>query len=225
MTDPVLTAPVHPPRHCPTGAARCADLTVHIIGLSLAVIFGLILVVLAGRSASAGLIAATAIYALGIIIMLACSTLYNFAPAPKRPKFHKFDHAGIFLMIAASYTPFTTQVLEGCWAISMTVAVWVLAGLGIVGKIFLGDLNDKIWVGFYVALGWIVVIAIVPLSNALNWQILALLAAGGVTYTIGTLFYMNRTLQFARAIWHGHVVTAAALHWVAILLGVTLVAA
>lgn len=222
MTEPA--SPQHPPRHYPSGAARCADLTVHIIGLALAIVFGIALVVIAGRSQSAGLIAASAVYALGIVIMLTCSAAYNFAPAARRPKLHRLDHAGIFLMIAASYTPFTTQSLHGIWAIAMTAAVWTLALIGIAGKIFLPDLNNKIWTGFYVALGWIIVIAIKPLWEALSLPALILLAAGGLIYTAGTIFHMNRTLTYARAIWHGHVVTGAVLHWVAVLLGVTLVA-
>jgi hemolysin III len=172
-----------------------------------------------------GKVAAVSIYALGLIAMLAFSLAYNFAKPSWQPFLRRLDHAGIFLMIAASYTPFTTQALTGAWSIGMTTAVWSLAALGIAGKMFLPGLGKAIWVFLYLALGWMVVIAIKPMIEEVPAVAMWLLAAGGVVYSVGTIFYAAKGLKFRRAIWHGHVVAAAGLHYAAILVGVVLVGA
>lgn len=218
------TSTTHPPRHYPTPAAKCADLVVHVVGLTLALVGGAVLLALAVRAHSISLIVGVAIYAAGLLAMLAFSTAYNFAKPAWRPRLRRLDHAGIFLMIAGSYTPFTTQLLEGAWSVGMTAAVWSIAGLGVLGKLFLKQLDRKVWVVLYLALGWIVVIALRPLASSITLGALALLAVGGVLYSAGVAFYVNKRLKFGRAIWHGHVVAAASAHWAAILLGVVLAA-
>lgn len=211
-----------PPRHYPTAAAKCADLVVHIVGLTLALVGGVVLLILAVRAGSISEIVGVSIYAAGIIAMLAFSTAYNFARPHNRPLMRRLDHAGIFLMIAGSYTPFTTQTLTGGWAWGMTIAVWTLAAMGALGKLFLPRVGRKLWVALYLALGWLALAALKPMADALAWYALALLVTGGVLYSTGVIFYVNKKLKFARAIWHGHVVAAAAAHWTAILTGVVL---
>ena len=211
-----------PPRHYPTPAAKCADLVVHVAGLTLALIGGGILLGLSVRLGHMGQTAAIGIYAAGMVAMLALSTAYNFAKAAHRPLLRRFDHAGIFLMIAGSYTPFTTQNLHGAWAIGMTTAVWSVALLGVAGKLFLPGLGRRFWVAIYLALGWLVLVAIKPMIEGLSWPALTLLALGGLAYSTGAVFYLIQRLKFRRAIWHGHVVGGAALQYVAVLLGVVL---
>jgi hemolysin III len=222
MSTQAADRPAPPPRHYPTAGAKCADLVVHIVGLTLALVGGGVLLTLAAQERSIGLIVGVSIYAAGLLAMLAFSTAYNFAKPTWRPKLRPLDHAGIFLMIAGSYTPFTTQVLEGTWAVAMTAAVWSIAGLGAVGKLVLRNVDRKFWVVLYLALGWLVVIALRPLASSITWGALVLLAVGGVLYSTGVAFYVNKRLKFARAIWHGHVVAAASAHWAAVLLGVVL---
>ena len=205
--------------------ARRADLIVHIAGLTLALFGGGLALGLAVSNAMLGKVAAVSIYALGLIAMLAFSLAYNFAKPNWQPFLRRLDHAGIFLMIAASYTPFTTQALTGAWSIGMTTAVWALAALGMAGKMFLPGLGKAIWVVLYLALGWMVVIAIKPMIEEVPAVAMWLLAAGGVVYSVGTIFYAAKGLKFRRAIWHGHVVAAAGLHYAAILVGVVLVGA
>jgi hemolysin III len=218
----LVDLPSKPPRHYPTAAAKCADLVVHVVGLTLALVGGVVLLVLAVRAGSISEVVGVAIYAAGIVAMLAFSTAYNFAKARYRPTLRRLDHAGIFLMIAGSYTPFTTQALTGGWAIGMTAAVWSIATLGALGKVFLPGLDRKFWVAVYLALGWLVVIALKPMIDSLAWYAMLLLVAGGVLYSTGVIFYVNKRLKFSRAIWHGHVVAAAATHWTAVLVGVVL---
>jgi hemolysin III len=212
----------HPPRHYPTPAAKCADLVVHIVGLTLALVGGIVLLTLAVGAGSISKVVGVSIYAAGVLAMLAFSTAYNFANHRYRPVLRRLDHAGIFLMIAGSYTPFTTQSLTGAWAWGMTAAVWSIAGLGALGKLFLPGMGRKLWVAVYLALGWLVVVALKPMIDGIAWYALLLLVAGGVLYSTGVIFYVNKRLKFSRAIWHGHVVAAAAAHWAAVLLGVVL---
>jgi hemolysin III len=211
--------------HYPSVWARRADLIVHIAGLTLALFGGGLALGLAVSNGMLGKVAAVSIYALGLIAMLAFSLAYNFAKPSWQPFLRRLDHAGIFLMIAASYTPFTTQALTGAWSIGMTTAVWSLAALGMAGKMFLPGLGKTIWVVLYLALGWMVVIAIKPMIEEVPAVAMWLLAAGGVVYSVGTIFYAAKGLKFRRAIWHGHVVAAAGLHYAAILVGVVLVGA
>jgi hemolysin III len=220
MTE--TTTPARPPRHYPTPAAKCADLVVHVVGLTLALIGGSVLLALAIRAQSLTLVAGVAIYTAGVLAMLGFSTAYNFAKPQYRPVLRRLDHAGIFLMIAGSYTPFTTQNLHGGWAWGMTAAVWSIAGLGALGRVFLTKVDRRFWVGLYLALGWLVVVAMKPMLSNTTWVALLLLGVGGLLYTTGVIFYVNKRLKFARAIWHGHVVAAAGAHWAAVLLGVVL---
>jgi len=217
-----MTAPF-PPRHYPTPAAKCADLVVHIVGLTLALVGGIVLLTLAVMAGSISLVVGVSIYAAGVLAMLAFSTAYNFARPQYRPVLRRLDHAGIFLMIAGSYTPFTMN-LPGAWGWGMTAAVWAIATLGALGKLFLVGIGRKFWVAVYLILGWLVVVALKPMIDSLAWYAFALLVTGGVLYSTGVIFYVNKRLKFSRAIWHGHVVAAAAAHWTAVLLGVVLAA-
>lgn len=219
MTSPAPKP--YPPRHYPTPAAKCADLVVHVVGLTLALVGGIVLLALAVQAGSISKVVGVSIYAAGILAMLAFSTAYNFARPQHRPILRRLDHAGIFLMIAGSYTPFTLG-LPGAWGWGMTAAVWSIATLGALGKLFLKGLDRKFWVAVYLALGWLVVVALKPIIDSLAWYAFALLVTGGVLYSTGVIFYVNKRLKFSRAIWHGHVVAAAGAHWAAVLLGVVL---
>ena len=223
MTEVDLTSP-KPPRHYPTPAAKCADLVVHVVGLTLALVGGIVLLALAVRAGSITAVVGVSIYAAGVVAMLAFSTAYNFANAHHRPVLRRLDHAGIFLMIAGSYTPFTIHNLKGPWAWGMTAAVWSVAALGVLMKLYVPRLDRRISLALYLAMGWLVVVAMKPMIDNVTWVALLLLLAGGVLYTTGVIFYVNKRLKFARAIWHGHVVAAAAAHWAAVLLGVVLAA-
>ena len=211
-----------PPTHYPTPGALRADLVVHLAGLVCALLGGGIMLGLAFGLGSLSQVAAIAVYTVGLITMLSLSTAYNFSTARWRPLLRRFDHAGIFVMIAASYTPFTTQNLHGWWAIGMTTAVWTVASVGVLAKLLLPGLDKRFWVGLYLALGWLVLVAVKPMIDGLGWVALLLLAIGGVIYSTGTVFYLMKRLKFRRAIWHGHVIGGAGLHYAAVLVGVVL---
>jgi hemolysin III len=208
--------------HYPSSASMRADLVVHVIGLGFAVIGGASLLALAAGSGRAAQAAAVSIYVAAFVAMLALSAAYNFSMLRWRPLLRRLDHAGIFLMIAGSYTPFTTQRLHGGWAWGMTAAVWALALAGVAAKLFLPGLGRRFWLGLYLALGWLVLVALGPIVSGLSWVALLLLTSGGLVYSIGAAVYGLNRLRFRRAIWHGHVVAAAALQFLAVLLGVVL---
>ncbi len=212
--------PSEVPDHYPHPSERLADLIVHLTGLALALVGGGMLLGLAIGFGDAGSLTAAAIYAFGLLTMLGLSTAYNFAATRFQPLLRRFDHAGIFVMIAGSYTPFTTQHLTGAWAWGMTAAVWSTAIIAALAKLLLPGLGKGFWIAIYLALGWLMVIAIQPFMQSLGLAPLILLAVGGLLYSVGVIFYANRNMRFRRAIWHGHVVVAAAVHWVAVLLAV-----
>lgn len=204
--------------HYLSPGARLADLIVHLTGLALALIGGGMLLGLAiGAGNWRGLTAAS-IYAFGLLTMLALSTAYNFSSTRFQPVLRRFDHAGIFIMIAGSYTPFTTQHLTGAWAWGMTAAVWTIALLGAAAKLLLPGLGKGFWIAVYLTLGWLVLIAVKPLVESAGLAPMVLLAVGGLLYTVGVVFYARKQFRYRRAVWHGHVVAAAAVHWVAVLL-------
>lgn len=209
-------------QHYPTTVERVADAWIHAVGLTAAVIGGAILLFVSLIQRRPGQSAAVAIYAGCIVAMFACSAAYNFASARHRPLLRRFDHAAIFLMIAGSYTPFTTQSLTGTWAIVMTALVWTLALAGAAAKLLLPGLARGFWIGLYLALGWVVLAALKPLAAALSLAALILLAAGGVIYSMGVIVYARRSLPFRRAIWHGFVLAAAGAQYAAVLIGVVL---
>jgi hemolysin III len=211
--------------HYPSRAEKLADWWVHAVGLAGAAIGGAVLVGLAVASGRAGLATATGLYALTLVGMLSCSAAYNLTHAsPARPFLQRLDEAAIFLMIAGCYTPFTTQRFTGGWAIGMTALVWSMALGGVAAKLLVRKLPDRLWTLLYVAFGWVAVIAIRPMVMDVSTAALVLLVIGGLLYTTGTLFFHSQRLPFRRAIWHGFVVSGAAIHYAAICIGVVLAA-
>ena len=211
--------------HYPSAGERLADQWVHIVGLTAGGLGGLALIGLSLGFGHLGQAAAVGVYTACLLTMFLCSAAYNLGGPRRRPLFYRLDHAAIFLMIAGSYTPFTSQRLTGGWAWGMTTAVWALALGGAAGTIFLPGLGTGLWVAAYLALGWLAVIAVGPLLASVPIVALALLLAGGLIYTLGVIVYLRESLPFRRAIWHGFVVAAAATQYMAVLTGVVLASA
>lgn len=212
--------------HYPSRSERLADLWVHLAGLVLAAAGGIVLAVLAAINGGPDAAIATAIYALCLMAMLACSTFYNCTrPSSARPLLRRLDEAAIFLMIAGSYTPFTTQRFEGGWSIGFTSLVWAIALAGVAAKMVAPRLTDRFWSLVYALFGWLAIVALKPLLDTVHPIALVLLVSGGLIYTAGVFVFIRPSVRFRRAIWHGFVVAGASLHWVAILLGVVLIPA
>lgn len=209
--------------HYRSPAEKTADLIVHVVGLTLAAVGGIVLAVLAAIYSGVGAVLATAAYALCLIAMLAVSTVYNQTrPCAARPILRRMDEAAIFLMIAGSYTPFTTQRFEGAWAMGFTVLVWTVALAGVFTKLIAPRISDAFWSAVYVGFGWLAVLALKPLVDTVHPIALGLLVLGGLIYTAGVFVFISPQVKFRRAIWHAFVVTGATVHWAAVLVGVVL---
>jgi hemolysin III len=207
--------------HYPNRAEHAADGWVHGVGFGAALIGGGVLLALALGRGGVPLATGAALYALCLMAMLAASAVYNLTrPSRARRLLRRLDEAAIFLMIAGSYTPFTTQRLEGAWAVGMTAAVWIIALLGAAGKLFLPGVSRLRWLPVYALLGWMVVAAFDPLMHSLPPVALALLIIGGAVYTLGIAIYVTGRLPYRRAIWHGFVLAAAGSHYAAVVTGV-----
>jgi hemolysin III len=198
-----------------------ADVVVHAVGLALAIGGCILLVSTAAESGSVKLTAALLVYSVGLLAMLACSTLYNSNTNRKLERlFERMDLSGIFVMIAASYTPFMLAKLDGPFAWGLLAVVWAVALTG-VGLNLLARWNaPKVYIALYLLLGWAALTIVDKLIHSLSITGLALLAAGGILYTVGVVFHVNKKLPFNSAIWHGFVVAAATCHFLAIYLDI-----
>jgi hemolysin III len=211
--------------HYPNAIERTADQWLHGVAIAVAALGAAWLVERALSTQRPGLVLAAGVYGAALICMLVFSAIYNLTHvSPARPFLRRLDEAGIFLMIAGSYTPFTTQRLSGLWAIGMTALVWAIAFAGIVGKLAFPKISERVWTGVYILFGWVAVLALQPFSRTLSLATMALLVAGGLTYTAGALAFLNAHLPFRRSIWHAFVCAGAALHFGAVASGVVLVA-
>ena len=149
--------------------------------------------------------------------MLGCSAAYHLRHAsPRREWLQRFDHAAIFAMIAGTYTPFTVRLARG-WAEGLTAGIWIVAALGIAAKLWKPKGIARNSTVLYLALGWIGLAAAGPFIAALGLPTLILLAAGGVIYSAGVVFHLSQRLKYQNAIWHGFVLTAACVHYAAVL--------
>lgn len=196
-----------------------ANSLTHGLGLIVS-IFGLvILVVHAARYGGPLHVTVCSIYGATLVLLYLSSTLYHsFSGNPRlRHLFKVFDHSAIYLLIAGSYTPFTLIALRGGWGWSLFGVVW---GIAIAGICFKAGFVNRFYVLstiLYLAMGWIVVLAIKPLIAALPPGGLWLLVAGGVAYSIGTLFYGVFRFPFHHAVWHLMVVLGSLFHYFAVL--------
>jgi hemolysin III len=209
--------------HYPNALERAADRWIHIVAIVLAAAGAVWLIGQAVTTGRPGMVIAAALYGVALICMLVFSAIYNLSHVSSaRPFLRRLDEAGIFLMIAGSYTPFTTQRLEGAWAVGMTALVWTIALVGIIGKLAFRKVSERAWTALYVVFGWVAVLALQPLSRNLSLAVLVLLVAGGLIYTLGSVVFLNHRLPFRRAVWHGFVCAGAGTHFAAIAAGVVL---
>jgi hemolysin III len=159
------------------------------------------------------------VFAVTMVLLYLTSTLYHALPAGRAKRiFLKLDHSAIYLFIAGSYTPFALGALAGSWGWTLFGLVWSLAAIGVTLKIF-GRLSHP-WLstGLYLVMGWLVLIAAVPLMQKVPLPGIELLVAGGLAYTTGVIFFvLDSRLRYAHAVWHGFVAAGSACHFFAVL--------
>jgi hemolysin III len=198
-----------------------ADVIVHVVGIALAVGGCILLVATAAASGSVKATAALVIYSAGLLAMLGASALCNSNTNQKLAHiFERLDLSGIFIMIAASYTPFMLAKLDGPLAWGVLALVWLVALVGVAMSLLARWHAPKLYIAMYLTLGWAVLTVMDQLIHNLSPLGLGLLAAGGVLYTVGVVFHINKKLPFNSAIWHGFVIAAATCHFAAIYLDV-----
>jgi hemolysin III len=199
-------------------AELIADGVVHIVGVCLGLIAATVLIVLAAVYASALDIVVSAVYVAGLLAMLGLSATYNLWPV-SRAKWvlRRLDHSAIYVLIAATYTPFIMEVKESLLAIALLIGVWCAAIAGIVLKLRYPGRFDRVSVGLYLAMGWSGMMLYDAVVVALPALALGFIVAGGVLYTFGVVFHAWQRLRFQNAIWHGFVLSGAACHYTAVL--------
>lgn len=203
----------------PSRAEFAADRFVHILGIAVASIGAIVLLAIVAFRRQWIELVPVAAYSFGLLAMLSFSAAYNLAVRSRhRELLRRFDHAGIFVMIAGTYTPFTVLGLSGAWAIGMTILVWAIAALGVTLKFLLPQRRfEGLSVALYLAFGWMGILAVGPLSATVGVPILILIGVGGLLYSLGVIFHAWATLPYQTAIWHGFVLAAAAVHYGAVL--------
>ena len=195
-----------------------ADGIVHVVGVSLGLIAATVLVVLTAVYATALDIVVVSVYVAGLLAMLVLSATYNLWPI-SRTKWvlRRFDHSAIYVLIAATYTPFIMELKQNVVAIALLVGVWCIAIFGIVLKLAWPGRFDRLSVGLYLAMGWSGMMLYDKVVTALPSMALWLVVAGGALYSLGVIFHAWRRLRFQNAIWHCFVLLGAACHYTAVL--------
>jgi hemolysin III len=187
----------------------------HLAGVILGFI-GLLLMLKISSDSNIKLISAS-IYGFSIILLFMTSTIYHSVRKTSTRAFMKtLDHCAIYLLIAGTYTPFMLISLSEHGGIFYLVAIWTIALFGILFKLFMGHKYPKISLASYLLMGWFVVIAGNDMLKNVPQNGLTLLAAGGISYTVGAIFYAWKKLFFNHAIWHLFVLVGACFHFFSI---------
>ena len=199
-------------------AEEIANSITHGIGLLLSIGGLVVLIVSASLYGSAWHVTACSIFGATLILNYAASTLYHSIPAPGAKRVLKvIDHSAIYLLIAGTYTPFTLVNLRGGWGWTLFGIVWGIAILGIIFKTTMNGRIAGISTALYLAMGWVVVVAVKPLFGTVATGGLILLLLGGLAYSAGVIFYAWRKLPYNHAIWHLFVLTGSLCHYFAVL--------
>ena len=202
-----------------TPREELANSLTHALGAGLSAAGLAVLVGKAAHHGDAWQIVSTAIFGVSLVLLYSTSTLYHSFRAERlKQVLQKFDHAAIFLLIAGTYTPFVLVTLRGPWGWSLFGVVWGLAVAGVTIKFWLAGRYRLVSTLIYLAMGWLVLVAIKPLVAALPAGGLRLLIAGGLCYTGGAAFYLWKRLPYHHAIWHLFVMGGSACHWSAVYL-------
>lgn len=193
----------------------------HLVGAGLAAGGAALLIVLAAQLGDPWKIVSFSIYGAMLVALYLFSTLYHSLRGRAKDVLRKIDHCSIYLLIAGSYTPFALVTLRGAWGWSILGAVWGLALLGIVQEIWLAKGARVLSLVIYIVMGWLALVAVAPLWEALKPAGFAWLAAGGALYTVGILFYAtDHKLRHGHGVWHLFVLGGSACHFFTVLLHV-----
>ncbi len=192
-----------------------ADGAIHVLGVLFAINASLWLI---ANVTGLSVVISVSVYCAGLLAMTGFSAAYNLMPhhRPTKQVLRRLDHAAIFLMIAATYTPLAVNRLGGPTGNWILAAIWVLAMLGVTMKLVFPHRFENLSIAFYLGMGWMVVMVLKPLAATMAAVDFWLLIAGGLVYSAGVIFYVWDRIPYHKAIWHGFVLTAAVLQYSAV---------
>ncbi|MBC8737787.1 hemolysin III family protein [Paraburkholderia sp. UCT31] len=190
----------------------------HLVGAVLSVVGLATLVTMGTLAGDAYKVVSFAVYGAMLFVLYAISTLYHGVSHPRlKAVLQKCDHSAIYLLIAGSYTPFTLVTLRGPWGWSLFGVSWGLAALGIVQELTLGRRTRSVSMVLYVLMGWLALVAVHPLVQALPAAGTAWLVAGGVIYSAGIYFFINdERIRHGHGIWHLFVLAGSLCQFVSV---------
>lgn len=189
----------------------------HFAGTILALTGASALVVMASLKADPMRLVSFSVYGATLCLLFLASTLYHSTQGQAKNVFRKLDHCSIYLFIAGTYTPFALVKLEGVWAWTLFFAIWGLAFVGILQECWLAKGARLTSLAIYLIMGWLAIVALVPLAEALSWNAVGWLVGGGLVYTAGILFYLyDERHAHWHGIWHLFVLVGSAAHYLAI---------
>jgi hemolysin III len=197
---------------CDSHREEVASLVTHAVGVVFSFVALVIMLVLSAGDVLK--IISAAVFGISLILLYSSSTLYHFFTSPRwKARFQAFDHACIYLLIAGSYTPITLITLKGAWGWSLFGAVWAMALGGVLTKTMRKGQKDH-WIStaLYLFMGWLIVLAVGPLLRHLPPAGIGWLAAGGLAYSLGVVFFAWQRLPFNHAIWHLFVLAGSVCH-------------
>ena len=195
-----------------------ANALTHGVGAAAALAAGAVLVTLAALRGDGWILAASIVFGVAMLLLYTASTLYHAVTHPVvKGRLKVFDHCAIYLLIAGTYTPFTLVGLRGPTGWWLFGAIWTLALAGVVFKLFYTGRFKTRSTLIYVAMGWLVLVAIKPMLSSLDGWTIGWLLAGGVFYTLGTYFYHRESIRYAHAIWHLFCIAGSVCHYVAVM--------
>ena len=193
-----------------------ANALTHGLGAVIAVAASAVLITLAAVFGDARHVIAASVFGASLVLLYVASTLYHSIPHQvAKARLKVFAHCAIYILIAGTYTPFTMISLKGAWGFWLFVAIWSLALVGCAFKLFFTGRFKVVSTALYVIMGWIVLVAIVPLSQAVSAAALSWLIAGGVAYTVGALCYLSRR-RYAHAVFHLFVLAGSVCHYASV---------
>jgi hemolysin III len=186
----------------------------HLLGAVLALVGTVLLVVVAAQGGDPWKVTSVSIYGVTLVLLYSFSTLYHSLRGRAKVIMRALDHDSIYLLIAGSYTPFCLVTLRGSWGWSLFGVVWGLAALGSLQEHRARRGPRILSVAIYIVMGWAALAALNPLLQALGTAGFAWLAAGGIFYTVGIVFYaLDARLKHAHGIWHLFVLAGSATHY------------
>ncbi|MDX1392376.1 MAG: hemolysin III family protein [Rheinheimera sp.] len=189
----------------------------HGLGALLSIVALVLMVLLSVQSGDNWHLFSSIVYGSSLILLYSSSTLYHaIHHIDIKRRLRQLDHAAIFILIAGTYTPFTLINLRDNWGLPLFGLIWLVAAIGVTIELATGLRYKKLSLSLYLGMGWLVIVAIQPMLRHVATEGLLLLLAGGLSYSLGVLFYIWKRLFMHHAIWHLFVLAGSVLHFLAV---------